>query len=105
MIDVEEEFPSSRGYNSVVRPELATKSSEIIDDRSILLLSPSKRKRTHKKKIVRRILPPFNNFSTNISSLSKRKLKCLIGAANFQRIWNNQISRVLSSVGISFRSR
>lgn len=28
-------------------------------------------------------------------------MKCLIRAANFQRIWNNQISRVLSSVGIT----
>lgn len=31
-------------------------------------------------------------------------MKCLTRAANFQRnIWNNQICRVLSSVGITFR--
>lgn len=113
MIGVEEEFPSSRG-----RTQLATKSSEIIDDRSTLLLPLSKKdkqKERKKKKETRktktcptnyRILSRLTEFFHGIfPSREERNVKCLIREIfnEYIYIWNNEIS--LSRVGITLEIR
>lgn len=110
MIGVEEEFPSSRG-----RTQLATKSSEIIDDRSTLLLPLSKKDKQKERKKKRdeknENLPDelshpfaFNGiFPWNIS-LSRRKKREMFNSRNFQRIYIYGIMRSLSR-GLELRWR